>query len=417
MRLARSESCYRAQMPIRPVVLALIVAVFMGAFVVQAQRPATGGGPGAPAELDAFKGVTTDGVVRPGLYSIKSTGVTTKPVMDAANQFIASLTPEQRSSTTFPVDAEEWRRWNNVHRAARAGMAFKDMTEVQQARALDLLRAALSARGLELTRNVMRLNHTIAEITNNFTEYGEGLYNFTLMGEPSAKEPWGWQLEGHHLIINYFVLGDQVVMSPAFWGSEPVVAESGKYKGVSVLQDEQSRGLAFMQMLSAEQQKQALITPEKKTANNAQGQAYRDNLQMPYAGIAGAALTSKQRDTLLDLIALYVKNMDDGHARVKLDEVRAHLNDTHFGWIGEYSADSVFYYRVHSPVLLIEFDHQTPVALKGPREPGRQHIHSVVRTPNGNDYGKDLLRLHYQQHSHQAEYGTAHRAVSPTERP
>jgi hypothetical protein len=97
--------------------------------------------------------------------------------------------------------------------------------------------------------------------------------------------------------------------------------------------------------------------------------------------------------------------MDDGHARIKMNEVRAHLNDTRFGWIGEHAADSVFYYRIHSPVILIEFDHQTPVALKGPREPGRQHIHSVVRTPNGNDYGKDLLRLHYQQHKHSAEHG------------
>jgi hypothetical protein len=27
----------------------------------------------------------------------------------------------------------------------------------------------------------------------------------------------------------------------------------------------------------------------------------------------------------------------------------------------------------------------------------REHIHVVVRTPNGNDYGKDLLRQHYAQ--------------------
>jgi hypothetical protein len=47
------------------------------------------------------------------------------------------------------------------------------------------------------------------------------------------------------------------------------------------------------------------------------------------------------------------------------------------------------------------------VALEGPREPGRAHIHSVVRTPNGNDYGKDLLRLHYQQHAHDAPHGHA----------
>jgi hypothetical protein len=28
-------------------------------------------------------------------------------------------------------------------------------------------------------------------------------------------------------------------------------------------------------------------------------------------------------------------------------------------------------------------------------QPTHQHIHTVVRTPNGNDYGKDLLRQHY----------------------
>ena len=52
-------------------------------------------------------------------------------------------------------------------------------------------------------------------------------------------------------------------------------------------------------------------------------------------------------------------------------------------------------------MILIEFDHQTPIALgdrSGP--PTRQHIHVVARTPNGNDYGKDLLRQHYHDHPH-----------------
>ena len=55
------------------------------------------------------------------------------------------------------------------------------------------------------------------------------------MGTPSATEPWGWQLDGHHAIVNYFVLGDQVVMTPHFYGSEPVRAESGKYKGTDLV--------------------------------------------------------------------------------------------------------------------------------------------------------------------------------------
>ena len=91
----------------------------------------------------------------------------------------------------------------------------------------------------------------------------------------------------------------------------------------------------------------------------------------------------------------------DGHAAVKMDEVRRHLDETRFAWIGGTEADSVFYYRVHSPVVLIEFDHQAPIALPNVsrEQPIREHVHSIVRTPNGNDYGKDLLRQHYQRHS------------------
>jgi hypothetical protein len=95
--------------------------------------------------------------------------------------------------------------------------------------------------------------------------------------------------------------------------------------------------------------------------------------------------------------------MDDGHAKVKMDEVRSHLDNTYFAWIGGTEAASVFYYRIHSPVILIEFDHQTPANLRQPggsNGPNREHIHTVVRTPNGNDYGKDLLRQHYVQHPH-----------------
>ena len=63
------------------------------------------------------------------------------------------------------------------------------------------------------------MNHTLGELNgNDFEQYGEGRYWITLMGEPHVSEPWGWQLDGHHLVINYFVLGDQVVMTPTFMG-------------------------------------------------------------------------------------------------------------------------------------------------------------------------------------------------------
>ena len=100
--------------------------------------------------------------------------------------------------------------------------------------------------------------------------------------------------------------------------------------------------------------------------------------------------------------------MDEGHARVKMTEVQAHLDDTYFAWIGGTDDTSVFYYRIHSPVILIEFDHQRPAGLRhlypGDR-PMQQHVHVVMRTPNGNDYGKDLLRQHYKAHAHDPSHG------------
>jgi hypothetical protein len=378
---------------------ALTVAVVSSAVAVRAQRGGRGQQP------QPFTGLTADGTLEAGLFPIKATGVSTRPVREAAQRFLQALSDDQRGRTTYAIDDEEWLKWNNVHRYARQGVSFKEMDEAQRERAFGMMRAGLSAKGFERSRNVMRLNGYLAELVNNHDEYGEWLYHLTVMGTPSDTEPWGWQLDGHHLIVNYFVLGDQVVMTPTFMGSEPVVATQGQYAGASIMQDEQNKGLAFMRALSAEQQATATIQAEK-TANLPLAHAFRDNNVMPYAGLPGDKLTVGQRTMLLELVGEYVGNMDDGHAKVRMEEVRAHLDRTHFAWAGGTSDDAVFYYRIHSPVILIEFDHQSPVALQGQRGvPTRAHIHSVVRTPNGNDYGKDLLRQHYEKHAHDVAHG------------
>jgi hypothetical protein len=353
---------------------------------------------------EPFKGVTTHGTPRPGLFTVKATGISTAAVQRAADAFLRSLSDTQRHRTTFAVDDSEWRKWMNQHFYVRQGVSFKEMSEPQREAAFALMGAGLSAKGLKLTRDIMKLNHTLAELNNNnFEEYGEWLYHLTVMGTPSATEPWGWQLDGHHAIVNYFVLGDQVVMTPLFVGSEPVIATSGKYAGTKILQEEQDRGLAMMTSLDPGQRHKAVIEPVK-TRNNNLTEAFKDNTVIPYAGIGGDELTAAQKRQLLDLIALYVHNMDDGHARVQMQDVERHLAETRFAWVGGTDPASVFYYRIHSPVILIEFDHQRTANLRhltsNPEVPQRQHIHVVVRTPNGNDYGKDLLRQHLATHAH-----------------
>ncbi|MBL9195475.1 MAG: DUF3500 domain-containing protein [Opitutaceae bacterium] len=397
-------------------------ALVGGAWFAQAQTPAapasTGPANESPAErnlrrsreaesrglAEAFRGITTAGVTEPGLFPLRSTGVSTEPVRLAAVRWLGLLTPEQRAKSTFPVDDPEWRKWMNQHFYVRQGVSFKDMTGPQREAAFDLMRAAMSAKGLKLSQDIMKLNHTLGELNqDDFVNYGEWLYHVTVMGEPSATRPWGWQVDGHHLIINYFVLGDQVVMTPLFVGSEPVIAPSGKYKGLSILQQEQADGLALLRALDPGQRARAILT-SAKTGNNNQTEAFRDNVVIPYAGVPAADLNPAQQQRLLALIALFVDNLKEGQAKVKMDEVRAHLARTHFAWIGGADDASVFYYRIHSPVVLIEFDHQRPANYRpagtDTQMPNREHIHVVVRTPNGNDYGKDLLRQHLEQHKH-----------------
>jgi hypothetical protein len=141
-----------------------------------------------------------------------------------------------------------------------------------------------------------------------------------------------------------------------------------------------------------------------KTRNHNLAEAFKDNIVLDYAGVPVSSFTAQQKESLVRLAGLYIGNMDDGHAKVKVSEVRRHLDRTYFAWIGGTEEKGVYYYRIHSPVILIEFDHQLPVGLRhlfpGPPVPNHEHIHTVTRTPNGNDYGKDLLKQHYALHPH-----------------
>jgi hypothetical protein len=347
---------------------------------------------------EPYVGITTDGTPLSGLYDLHPTGVSTHPILDAATTLLTALTPEQRATVSFPIESDAWRTWSNISPfLVRHGLHLGSLSEEQRELALGLLRASLSAAGYQAARDVMRLNHTIAELTGGWDELGEWMYWISLFGTPSETEPWGWQIDGHHLIVNCFVLGDQLVMTPCFMGSEPVVAESGTYAGTSVFEAEEERGYALMQALTPEQQDTARIGMAPH--GDVVASAACDNIRLPYAGLRFADMSTAQQRLLLATVETYIGRIRPGHAEVRLDEVRRHLGDTSFAWIGACDDTSPFYYRVQSPVVLIEFDHQRGIHLQNDA-PTRAHIHTVVRTPNGNDYGKDLLRQHYAQSNH-----------------
>ncbi|MEP9381230.1 DUF3500 domain-containing protein [Nocardioides sp. KR10-350] len=364
-----------------------------------------GGADGGPGITDKFVGVTTDGTVIEDLFSIHRTGVSTRPVVAAAKAWLGSLTAAQRKAVTFPVSAadytkDQWRLWTNVDGDRSDGMSLQDMTSTQRAKAMAILKAGMSARGLENADKVRHLNLYGGQLTDTTDRFNDELYWLVIMGRPSMTEPWGFQFEGHHLVINYFVLGDQVVMTPTFMGSEPTIAKykiDSKYEGTRIFTEELAAGYDVVRSLDEDQQSVAIVqgTPSDLSAG-----AYSDNKVLPYEGIKATDLSGSQLAKLWKLVELYVGNVDEGHARVKMAEVRKHKDETHFSWHGTTEDDAPIYYRVHSPVVLIELDCQDlgPVGEAAGWDAGmsQRHIHTIIRTPNGNDYGKSLLALHLE---------------------
>ncbi len=351
-----------------------------------------------------FMGVFLPEGKQNGLFPIQSTGVSTRPIVTSATAFINTLSDEERSNVLFEIDADEWRDWANVDNGIfhRRGLSLKAMDDAQRSAIFGLLNEALSAKGLQLSRDIMKTDQTLRELNNDDPIYDEALYYITIMGIPSEVEPWGFQFEGHHLVINYFVLGDQVVMTPTFMGGEPIITTTGKYKGNTLFQDEQNLGLKLMQSLGSDQQSTALLS-HKKGRNDIEAEAFSDNAVIPFEGLQASKMDATQKQDLLQLIEQYVSNMKEGHAQVRMVDIEKHLANTYFAWRGKTSEDAVFYYRIHSPVVLIEFDHQGPIGIRGSngRNPTRNHIHTIIRTPNGNDYGKDYLQQHLEEsHRH-----------------
>ena len=360
---------------------------------------------------DPFRGITTAGHVIADLYTPRPEGAPTLAMIEAVNALLALMSPQQKQSSCFPVDSNQWRRWQNTELYLEDyGLRLDEVSEPLREAVMAVLRAGMSTHGYELSRDVMRLNRFLGDLVGGPAVMGEWSYIFCLFGEPSASEPWGWQYFGHHLVLNCFVLGEQMVLTPAFWGAEPNYADHGPFKGIHLFQDEERAGLKLMRSFSAEQQKRAIVhhsmmggdLPEGRRhfADNLHlGGAFQDNRIVPYEGLKGSELSALQRRDLMDLVDKYLAALPDGPRRARIAEVERHLADTHFCWIGGFSEQSPFYYRVQSPVTFIEFDHHAGVFLTN-AEPAKFHVHTIVRTPNGNDYGFDLLRQHYQTAPH-----------------
>lgn len=356
---------------------------------------------------EPFLGVSSDGRIQPQLYKLEDNGAPAEAMLAAARELLHQCSDTERTRLRFALDAPNWRMWSNPELYFnRYGLRMDELQPPLREAILGLLRASLSPRGYDKARACMLMNEFLGQLVGGPRVLNQYSYNFSLFGEPSLREPWGWQLHGHHLCLNCLVIGKQLVVSPTFMGAEPNIIDEGPHAGLTILDGEERSGLRLMQSLPSALRDRAQIYKQMYDPAMPEGRfhfadqrhlggAFHDNRVIPYEGVRGAELTAPQRDHLLALCGLFIEYLPQAVLAARMRELEQHVDDTHFSWIGLYGDDDPYYFRIQSPVIMCEFDHHSGVFLTN-REPAKCHIHTIVRTPNGNDYGKDLLRQHYQ---------------------
>lgn len=315
---------------------------------------------------------------------------------EAAKVLLASLSEEQKAKVVRPLTDKERELWHFVPHpfegeGMRIGLALKDMRPDQRHLAYALLSTGLSHRGYTTALKIMSLEQVLWELENQAPKRDTEMYYVSVFGEPGSKA-WGWRFEGHHLSLNFTVADGKVVAeTPNFFASNPGEVRQGPRAGLRVLAGEEDVARALVSSLDDGQKAKAIVgttapddilTSNQPTASPLEG-----------GGIAYADLTAEQKTGLKNLIHVYVHRVRPDVAADEIAAIeKAGLDKVVFAWFGGIEKNQPHYYRVQGPTFLLEYANT---------QNGANHVHAVWRDFNG-DFGRDLLREHYQAH-HQAK--------------
>ncbi|MDH5274817.1 MAG: DUF3500 domain-containing protein [Gammaproteobacteria bacterium] len=387
-------------------------------------------------------------LIRPGLLAgvliaVTASGHGDRPVPAAniaemcrarATAWLASLDAAQKARAQWAFDSrapkeryfdetERRRKWHYLNSIPTVyqreeGLALQDMTDAQRILAHQFIQCGLSSQGYAKAGNIMvgekvgwetLPDEGIRQSLKMGVIGGAGAYWLAVFGDPADGRPWQWQVEGHHLALNFTFNGDRLSESPAFLGTRPTVIEEGQYAGWHLMGYEKERAFRLMRALDPQQKKKVLL--QAKVVENIFTDPNRLHAFDSYQGLPASALNKVQRQMLLDLIREYVANYEHEIERERMAEIeRQGLGKVHFAWMGPTNDIRYpIYFRVHGPSVLIEYVNAVnhngnnagfPMDAEGNvihgehNIPDSNHIHSVYRRP-GADFGDDLLREHY----------------------
>lgn len=309
------------------------------------------------------------------------------PMVTAANEFLAALTPEQRGQAEFALDnTAERTRFNFVptEAFARKGLQLREMSAPQRDLAHALLESALSERGYFTYTQIMALEDILEVLEQPARfERDKDKYFVSVFGTPAEMGAWGWRFEGHHISLHFTMLDGKPVASPTFAGTNPAEVREGPEKGKRVLGQQEDAGRALLMALDAGQRATAMISTvapnEIVTGNQV------DINPLSPEGIKASAMTPAQREALMQVIDSFVGLMSPEVAAERMARITAAgTGNIAFAWAGGVERGQKHYYRVQGPTFLIEFDNT---------QNDGNHVHSIWREFK-DDFGRDLLREH-----------------------
>ena len=305
---------------------------------------------------------------------------------NAANNFLAALSSEQKTKATFSLEDKERLNWHFVPRE-RKGLPLREMDAGQRALAEVLLSTGLSQSGYTKVGSILSLEPVLKEMEKAPPGRRDAAgYFFSIFGQPSTSNTWGWRFEGHHVALNYTVVKGQVIASsPAFFGANPAEIKTDPRKGFRALPGEEDLARNLLHSLDAKQKAVALIDPTAPKDILSSNSVKASPLDPK--GIAASKLNKKQVELLMMVLEEYTGNMPEEVGRARMDAVKkAGIDNVHVAWLGGVDKGQPHYYRVQGPTFLAEYDNT---------QNNSNHIHSVWRDYNG-DFGLDMLALHYK---------------------
>ena len=325
------------------------------------------------------------------LVSTHAGTTTAAQLTERVQSFEKGLTPEQRAKAFLAFEDDAREGWSFLP-GERKGLTLAEMSDEQRLAVRVLYTAALSTRGLEKVRGVQALEDILHEMENGNPGRDPSKYTLAVFGTPGGKDPWMLRWEGHHLSLNWTIIGNAVISStPQFLGSNPGEVPEGAHKGLRVLAAEEDLGRALVKALDETQRAVCVISAKAPsdilTARERQAAIQEDK------GIAYAQLSAPQQAMMMTLIEEFANVQNAELAGVRREKVKAEGLDTlKFAWMGGLEKGEGHYYRIQGKTFILEYDNTQNDA---------NHVHVVWRDI-ANDFGRDLLLEHYQNTPHPA---------------